>query len=48
MYFETRQQRIARALAKRVQDVVFLPFPDAPRAGENPQPETEVMRHLVC
>jgi hypothetical protein len=47
-FFETRQQRIARELAKRLQDVVFLPFPDAPRALENPQPETEVMRHLVC
>jgi RES domain-containing protein len=47
-FFETRQQRIVRELAKRLQDVVFLPFPDTPRAGENPQPETDVMRHLVC
>jgi hypothetical protein len=47
-FIETRQQRIARELAKRLHDVVFLPSPDAPRSGENPQPETEVMRHLVC
>jgi hypothetical protein len=47
-FLETRQQRIARGLANRSYDVVFLPFPDAVRASENPQPGTDVMRHLVC
>jgi hypothetical protein len=47
-FLETRQQRIARWLAKQSYDVVFLPSPDALRASESPQPETEVLRHLVC
>lgn len=46
-FFETRQQRIARDLARRLQDVVFLPHPDAALAVEHP-PGTEAMPHLVC
>ena len=49
-FFETRQQRIVRELAKRGQDVVFLPFPDPRPPVDSTQweTETEIMRRLVC
>lgn len=49
-FLETRQQRVARELAKRRQDVVFLPYPDPfrPADGTQWETETEMMRRLVC
>lgn len=47
-FIETREQRVARELAKRQFDVVFLPYRDALAQRDDVGCETDMIRQLRC